>query len=156
MNCHTVQNLISTYIDCELDAEEKREVRKHLFSCAECNTVYQELQKLKKYLENSEPPAFNFDPLSDLYARLELEKHTIVQRPELHFWLPRFLVTAACVSLFFLSALTLFPVTDKKSNSVANQESFYDSRQDFSEDTFDRNFSFDRSVTVYQASAILP
>lgn len=156
MNCHTVQNLLSTYIDCELDAEVKREIRQHLFSCIDCNTAYLELQGLKKCLENSELPSFEFDPLTSLYSRLEEEKRTIVQRPEVILWGPRFLVAAACVSVFFISALSLFPLANKN-NSLAVKNSYYDeTNRDLSGGTFDRNFSFDRSVTVYQASAIWP
>ncbi|HYH03679.1 MAG TPA: zf-HC2 domain-containing protein [Bacillota bacterium] len=155
MNCHTVQNLISTYIDCELDAELKREVRKHLFECTECNIAYLELQRLKNCLESAEPPGVEFDSLASLYARLDEEKRTIVQRPEIILWGPRLLVAAACASLFFLSALSLFPLTNKN-NSLAAEDHYYESNREVSEGTFDRNFSFDRSVTVYQASVLLP
>ena len=155
MNCHTVQNLISVYIDCELDAELKREVRRHLFECAECNTTYQELQYLKKCLESDEPPAVEFDALASLYARLEEEKRTIIQRPEFILWGPRLLIAAACAGLFFLYALSLFPLANK-ANSLASEKPYYESNREYSQGSFDRNFSFDRSVTVYQASALLP
>ena len=34
MNCHRVQKLLSSYLDQELSAEERREIRRHLFGCS--------------------------------------------------------------------------------------------------------------------------
>jgi predicted anti-sigma-YlaC factor YlaD len=153
MNCHTVQNFISAFIDCELDSEIKREIRRHLFSCPDCNAVYQGLQNIKKCLENLDEPALTIDPVHQLFERLEVEKHMLIQRPIFMIWGPRLLVTAVCVGIFFLSALTFFPLSPKNV-SLANQDQINDNLG--SHDSFDRNFSFDQSVTVYQASAILP
>lgn len=155
MNCHTVQNFLSAFIDCELDGELKREIRKHLFSCSECSSVYQELQNVKNCLESLDEPLPESDQLSQLFNRLEVEKHMLIHRPSLLIWGPRLLVTAACLGIFFLSALTFFPLSSPESDgSLANQESVtatFDTPE-----IYDRNFSFDKSVTVYQASAILP
>jgi anti-sigma factor RsiW len=153
MNCHTAQNLMSAFIDCELDAELKREIRKHLFSCPDCQVVFEELQNVKNCLENLEEPLLPLEPLNDLFARIKTEKYALIQRPFLIMWGPRMLVTAACVGLFFLTALTLFPLTPKTA-SLANQPQLNDHSD--SRRGYDRNFSFDQSVTVYQASAILP
>jgi anti-sigma factor RsiW len=81
MNCHTVQNFLSALIDCELDHELKREIRKHLFSCPECSAVYQELQNVKNCLENLDEPSLTDDPLNQLFERLKVEKHMLIQRP---------------------------------------------------------------------------
>jgi anti-sigma factor RsiW len=153
MNCHTVQNFISAFIDCELDSELKREIRKHLYSCPECGAVYQELQSVKNCLENLDEPVPAVEPLHQLFERLEMEKHMLIRRPSLMIWGPRLLVTAACIGAFFLSALTLFPLSPQN-GPLANQEQISDNVG--SRSSFDRNFSFDQSVTVYQASAILP
>jgi anti-sigma factor RsiW len=154
MNCHTVQNFLSALIDCELDHELKREVRKHLFSCPECNAVYLELQNVKNCLESLDEPDLPDDPLNQLFERLKVEKRMLIRRPSLVFWGPRLLVTATCIGVFFLSALAFFPLSSPKNASLANQGQISDNLGP--SDSFDRNFSFDQSVTVYQASAILP
>jgi hypothetical protein len=154
MNCHTVQNFLSAFIDCELDGELKREIRKHLFSCQECSAIYQELQNVKTCLESIDEPLPGSDQLRQLFNRLEIEKHMLIRRPSLVIWGPRLLVTAACLGVFFLSALTFFPLSPKSNVSLANQEPISDHFAPYG--SYDRNFSFDQSVTVYQASAILP
>jgi len=154
MNCHTVQNFLSALIDCELDHELKREVRKHLFSCPECSAVYQELQNVKNCLESLDEPGLTDDPLNQLFERLKVEKRMLIHRPSFVIWGPRLLVTATCVGVFFLSALAFFPLASPKNASLANQGQISDNLD--SRESFDRNFSFDQSVTVYQASAILP
>jgi hypothetical protein len=152
MNCHNVQNLISAYLDCELDAELKRELRKHLFSCPECGAVYAELQHLKTCMENLEPDGPQFDSLGSLYLRITEEKHALVQNPACLVWGPRVIITAACLGLFFFSALKFFPSV----NSSGQFAQISHPAPSDTEATFDRNFSFDQSVTVYQASAVLP
>jgi hypothetical protein len=152
MNCQNVQNMISAYLDCELDAELKRELRKHLFSCPECGKVYAELQQLKTCMGNLEQAGPEFDCLDSIYLRLTEEKHTLVQNPVWQVWGPRVIITAACVGLFFFSALKFFPM-DGSNGQLAQIDN---SNSNDSVVTFDRNFSFDQSVTVYQASVILP
>jgi hypothetical protein len=151
MNCHNVQNLISAYLDCELDVELKRELRRHLFSCPECSAVYAELQQLKTCMENLEQDGPKVDILGDLYLRLTEEKHMLVQNPAWLMWGPRVIITAACLGLFFFSALKFFPAQNPSGQFAQINHSTHDATA-----TFDRNFSFDQSVTVYQASAVLP
>jgi hypothetical protein len=153
MNCHNAQNLISAYLDCELDAELKRELRKHLFSCPECDAVYTEMQQLKNCMENLEQAGPEVDCLGSLYMRLTDEKHVLVKNPVWLIWGPRVIITAACIGLFFFSALKFFPMENHNDQLV--QIDHPDSSNDAAT-TFDRNFSFDQSVTVYQASVILP
>jgi anti-sigma factor RsiW len=155
MNCHTVQNFLSAFIDCELDNELKREIRRHLFSCPECNVVYQELQNVKNCLECLDEPALEGDQLSRLFARLDGEKRLFIRQPSLAVWGPRLLVTAACVGIFFLTAVSFFPAASSNNATLANRSQSSDNYGS-SESFFDRSFSCDQSITVYQASAILP
>jgi anti-sigma factor RsiW len=154
MNCHTVQNFLSAFIDCELDSELRREIRRHLFSCPECNAVYQELQNVKNCLECLDEPTPEYDQLSHLFARLKTEKCLFVQQPSLMIWGPRLLVTAACIGIFFLAAVSFFPAASSNNASLANRDQIHDHYD--AADSFDRSFSFDQSITVYQASALLP
>jgi hypothetical protein len=156
MNCHTVQNFLSAFIDCELDSELKREIRKHLFSCPECSAVYQELQNVKTCLESLDEPVLELDQFSQLFSRLKAEKHMLIYRPSLILWGPRLLVTAACVGIFFLSALTFFPLSSKNNNAASLANRNPGNNHFEAQDSFDRSFSFDQSVTIFQASAILP
>lgn len=152
MNCQTAQNLLSAYIDCELDLEQKRELRNHLFICTECNIEYEQLSHLKSLMENIYQEPAGFDPLSTLYNRLETEKQSLLlPQTGRFFWNNRLLLIAACFAAFFLSTFMLFPATSQENMSIANK----DKKLNYT-DSYDQNFSIDQSVNVYQASLILP
>lgn len=104
MNCHRVQNLLSSYLDQELSAEERREIRRHLFHCAPCSLLYDELTLVKDSLENLEPPAAEDDLLKKvhLYQEGRLLKQTFL-------WGRRLVMTAAWILLFLFTSLLLFP-----------------------------------------------
>ncbi len=180
MNCSHVQNLISAFMDCELDAEEKRELRQHLFTCPECSIIYQELINLKNCLQNLAPEPLSFDPVGNLHLRLVNEEHSLIRQVGKFFWFSRAGLVTACLSVFFLSTWVLFPTNNQASqnaaahsarNSVLNETDYnstfkatsISNRRRNSEVTvkpvsisWDQNFSIDQSVTIYQASLILP
>lgn len=104
MNCHRVQNLLSSYLDQELSAEERREIRKHLFVCAPCSRLFDELTLIKDSLESLEPPVISGDLLRKvhLYREGRLLQETFL-------WGKRLAMTAAWILLFLLTAFLLFP-----------------------------------------------
>jgi anti-sigma factor RsiW len=149
MNCHYAQNLISAFIDRELDADEKRELRKHLVECSECNLEYQYFLRLKNCLENIRQEPCSFDPILSFRARLATET-VILPRSSSLLWAGRMGLVAAGLLLFFLSTAALFP-SDPKSQ-------FYTARRDSlaTPASFDQNITIDQPVTIYQASSVLP
>lgn len=150
MNCHYTQNLISAFIDHELDSEEKRELRKHLISCAECNTEYQNLMRLKNCLENLAPVNCSFDAAISLRTRLTCETQEFLPSPLRLIFIGRISMVAAGLLLFFLSTSALFPSRTSSSN-LANRRSVF-----LNPVAYDQNIAIDQSVTIYQASSILP
>lgn len=50
MRCEDIREIISLYIDDELNEEECNEIKKHLQSCEECNREYEDLLTIKKLL----------------------------------------------------------------------------------------------------------
>jgi hypothetical protein len=152
MNCHFSQTLISAFIDRELDAEEKRELRRHLFSCTECNLEYEEFQKLKSCLENLTQEPFTFDLVDRFRSRLVTEERSVFSAASRLFWFSRLSIVGACLVIFFISTLMLFPVNQDSDISLARGPKAPPSVPG----SLDQNFSLDQSVTVYQASFILP
>ncbi len=108
MNCHRVQNLLSAYLDQELSSEERRLVRNHIFHCPVCSESYEELNTLKNYLGNLEPPTP--EPQSILNFSLMFPES---MDPHYHtlFWGKRLLLTGSCIFLFLVTSFSLFPVT---------------------------------------------
>jgi len=149
MNCLTVRNLISAYIDCELDPEQKREFRNHLFHCPECNEEYEQLMSIKNCLENSCQEPVDFNLLEALYARIEEEKLAITPQTDGFYWGSRILMTAACLTAFFLTTFMLFPMKQK---STAQTNLSFSSPGIM----MDQNITIDQPVNVYQASWVLP
>lgn len=168
MNCPHVQNVISAFIDCELDVEEKRELRQHLFSCPECNNDYEDLLQIKECLQNIAAVSLHFDPLEDLRMRLSAEEHSFIRHAGKFFWLGRAGLVAACLSAFFLSTYFLFPGgSPGAANLTANDPARNRSQQTrafanpatpprTNPSAYDMDFSIDQPVTVYQASFMFP
>lgn len=150
MNCQTAQNLISAFIDCELDVDQKRELRNHIFNCRDCYYEYEQMSQFKNVMENIYQEPVAFDTLTKLYARLEVERISILSPTNRFFWNNRLLLMTACLLFFFVSTFLLFPNTSKSNFRLANQKTTNLS------DSYDQNFSIDQSVNVYQASFILP
>ncbi|HBF35792.1 MAG TPA: hypothetical protein DDW50_00545 [Firmicutes bacterium] len=152
MNCQHAQNLISSFIDRELSADETRELRKHLFNCSECEIEYQELLHIKDFLENVIQEPFDFDPLESLHSRLLKEEDSFFPFPSQKIWIRRLGIVAACFVIYFVTSNILFPSHGNTSPQMSIQRSEFKT----SPVAWDQNISIDQSVSVYQASLILP
>ncbi len=172
MNCNHVQNMLSAFIDDELSAQEKRELRHHLFLCSECHSEYQNLLMIKDCLNNLNQEQCNYDPLVGFKLRIAAAEHSFFQESTRFLMLGRFGLVTGCVTLFFFSTVALFPnnhshnkvaqyvTTVEKSvpsakSIIVNQIGLSTKDEDLI-DSIDQNFSLDEPVTVYQASSILP
>lgn len=172
MNCNHVQNLLSAFIDDELSAPEKRELRSHLFFCSECHSEYQNLLSIKDCLNNLNPEQCNYEPLIAFRLRVADAEHSFFQETNRFLMLGRLGLVTGCITLFFFSTVALFP-----NGSSRNQLSQYtpqlgdrtpsakairvnqiqiEGTVENAIDSIDQNFSLDEPVTVYQASSILP
>lgn len=175
MNCNHVQNLISAFIDDELSADEKRDLRHHLYFCPECHSEYENLLKLKDCLSNLNQEDCNYDLLASFKLRVAEAEHSFFQETNRFLMLGRLGLVAGCVTLFFFSTIALFPngpssgqlaqtpqpvelapsVNSVTVNQIETSVSIDDLIDD-GIDSGDQDFSMDEPVTVYQASSILP
>lgn len=172
MNCNHVQNLLSAFIDEELAAEEKRELRSHLFFCAECYSEYKNLLNIKDCLNNINHERCNYDSLVGFRLRLAAAEHSFFQETNRFLILGRLGLVTGCVTLFFFSTVALFPNSSSRNqlaqytpppdklapstkSITVNQVELSTAVED-ALDSVDQNFSLDEPVTVYQASSILP
>ncbi|HEX3043842.1 MAG TPA: zf-HC2 domain-containing protein [Bacillota bacterium] len=153
MNCNSVQNLISAYIDCELDAREKREFRLHLCTCSECTNEYQEILALKDFLQNIAAEPVSFDPLSRLKGRLENEDRSLIRQVGKVFWFGRVGVVTACLGVFFAITWIFYPVDEGANRNMADN---HIKNLSISPVSFDQNLTVDQSISVYQASYVVP
>lgn len=152
MNCQHAQNLISPFIDRELSPEETRELRKHLFSCCECESEYKELLHIKEFLENVIQEPLDFDPLKNLHSRLANEEDSILSFSNHRIWIRRLGIVAACFVIYFVTSALLFP----DNRNAIPQLSVKNSQLKNAPVAWDQNISIDQSVSVYQASLVLP
>lgn len=152
MNCQHAQNLISSFIDRELSAEETRELRKHLFSCSECENEYQELLHIKEFLENVIQEPLDFDPLKNLHSRLVNEEDSFLSFSNHRIWIRRLGIVAACFVIYFVTSTILFP----DNRNAIPQLSVKRSQLKNAPVAWDQNIAIDQSVSVYQASLVLP
>lgn len=170
MNCNHVQNLLSAFIDDELSAQEKRELRRHLFLCSECHSEYQSLMRVKECLNNLNQICFDYDSLAGLKVRINETEHSFFQETSRFWILGRLGLVTGCVTLFFFSTIALFPknsadgqlaqsprlITEYSVTAESVEQP--ETATTTIESSFDpsiRNFSLDEPVTVYQASSII-
>jgi len=66
MNCKTVQNQLSAYLDSELSGNEMLAMRQHISGCETCQEEEQSLRSLKRMLASTRAP----EPSDDLADRL--------------------------------------------------------------------------------------
>ena len=151
MNCQHAQNLISSFIDRELSADETRELRRHLFSCPECDREHQELLRLKNYLENITQEPYNFDSVQCLRSRLLEEEYSFLPPSNKKVWIRRVSLVAACFAIYLATSALLFPTNRNNPELVIRR-----SELNSTPVSWDQNFSIDQSVSVNQASLILP
>lgn len=71
MNCRTVQNNLSAYLDRELSGEEMLAMRAHLCECCACHQEEQAMRALKALLSGLPVP----EPTSNLEERLIATVH---------------------------------------------------------------------------------
>ncbi len=152
MNCQHTQNLISSFIDHELSADETRELRRHLFTCSECENEYQELLHIKEILENVIQEPLEFDPLKNLHSRLVNEEDSFLSFSNHKIWIRRLGIVTACFVIYFVTSAILFP----DNRNAIPQLSAKRSQLKSTPVAWDQNISIDQSVSVYQASLILP
>lgn len=106
MDCNSINNMLSAFLDEELGPEERRIVRQHLFGCTQCQNSLRELKQLHRMLGSMEsvvPPVDFADEL-----RREVMQPTVRLIPGSR-WVPVGIWTlaaaAAVSSLFFIGSL---------------------------------------------------
>lgn len=80
MNCKTVQNRLSSYLDRELPANDLMEVRAHLHDCAACQEEERALRSLKSILSGARTPEPPADLAERLTAAVMAEREPVVSR----------------------------------------------------------------------------
>lgn len=108
MNCFRVQSLLSAYIDQELNAEDRRQIRTHIFNCPECSRETESLQAVKNVMGRLSAPE---TPHNVLFLVRQEVNGVNVQWSASHSYFDgrHLMMTAACVSLFLVTSLLLFP-----------------------------------------------
>lgn len=152
MNCNHTQNLLSAYIDHELNFEERRELRLHLLNCAECYRQYEELAFFKNNLENLTPAEMTFDVLGNLKARIQTEERSIWHQVNHLFWPRHISLVFVCLTVFVISSFLLFPTRKANLPNFATQTDSWDLGQA----SFDQNLTIDQPVTVFHVSSVFP
>jgi len=120
MDCDKLKDLISLYIDDELDENEKKLVEDHINNCEDCRKYLEEYKKIRKVLHEmpeEEPPKGYCDRL---HAKLMKEKKA--NKSKFMFkWIKYGSIAAALVIVIFAvyMAPNLRMGSSKSQNSVA-------------------------------------
>lgn len=119
MNCKSVQNHLSAYIDGELAGSEMLVVRQHVLECAACSGEAEEIRRLKALIANTNqctPPA---DFEERLVAHVfRAEKARAASGWRAHIGLAGVAVAAAAAA-FFVASQVSGPVKQPSANDVA-------------------------------------
>ena len=112
MNCRKVQSLISAYVDSELPGVEMLAVRQHLSDCAECNSEFEALLRIKRAYGRLSPGIPSPALTLRIYQELDQLSHPHQERgvasPKKRFtFFPGRLRFAAASVAMFAALLTL-------------------------------------------------
>jgi anti-sigma factor RsiW len=112
MNCRKVQSLISAYVDSELPGVEMLAVRQHLSDCAECNSEFEALLRIKRAYGRLSPgipsPALTLRIYQELDQLSHPHHEQVVASPKKRFtFFPGRLRFAAASVAMFAALLTL-------------------------------------------------
>ena len=77
MNCASARDLIESYLDDELDAGLRTEVRNHLSTCSSCAEIHARLRELQVNIRSQAP---YYDPPADLRRRVQTALALVANR----------------------------------------------------------------------------
>jgi anti-sigma factor RsiW len=121
MNCLRVQSLLSAYLDQELNPDERRMVRTHLFQCSVCDHEFQTLSALKQVmgrLSSPIPPQSAAELFHQHVHGFGLASYSSASA---FFNLRHLSLTAACFSMFLLTSVLIFPQQEIPSGMVTKE-----------------------------------
>ena len=121
MNCLRVQSLLSAYLDQELNPEERRLVRTHLFQCPICDQEFQTLSALKQVMGRLTSPNSPQCAVQLFHQRVNGYGFTSHSSTSTFFDLRHLSLTAACFSLFLLTSVWIFPQQEVSSGLITNE-----------------------------------
>jgi len=102
MNCKSVQNRLSAYLDRELGGDELLQMRAHMSTCRDCRAEVEGLRSLKSLLGGIQCP----EPPADLAERLTQNiRRRSFEEPKRSFRMSAFMfagVTACSMAATFL------------------------------------------------------
>lgn len=111
MDCRVAQELISPYIDGELDREEARQLEAHIESCSECRQRFGQIKAVVQMVGVLEKEELPDGFLDRLQARLEAEQVTgMIHRKHSRFsrWIKWVgIAAAAAIIVLAIRALSL-------------------------------------------------
>ncbi len=109
-NCYHYEELISKYIENELNSEAKQQFDKHLFECSNCASKVKHFKALRSSLASLPAAKVSFDFDDMLRARIHLEQRQEKRRREslLFSWKVRGPLFGLSAALVIFILLTVF------------------------------------------------
>jgi anti-sigma factor RsiW len=111
MNCEEARHFIDTYLDGELDAARRAELKQHLAGCPSCQSVLEERRAFRAFFVAAVggyrgPPQLEAKVLAAV-RRVSTRKFSL-------WWQPWIYATAVVVVSVFLALRILFPDAEKE------------------------------------------
>ncbi|AIE84943.1 anti-sigma factor family protein [Fimbriimonas ginsengisoli] len=117
MNCKSVQNQLSAYLDREVAGDEMLAIRAHLHDCDECRDEAEALKMLKRMLTESPVPEPSADFADRLCAAVLSSRTSMdVEKRDNRITLRASLITFSSVAAFSM-ALTFAALTNSRPGS---------------------------------------
>jgi len=90
MKCKNIQNLLSAYLDNNINQNKKNLIEQHLQNCTECSTGLSFLKQTKNILSNLTPVKLPENFTLELQQKLEYfkkEQESMLENYNLFFWI---------------------------------------------------------------------
>lgn len=116
MSCHTAQELIHGYIDCELDGQQTAEIERHIHECKGCGGIYRNQLTLSSALRDT---TLYFKAPEDLKRRIRtsLQIEAKTETTNKHFGWGWSLMAASLAVVLIATTLWKFAPSFRASSS---------------------------------------
>lgn len=108
MNCKELEDLLSPYLDGELDASQRSSVEQHLGDCPDCKRALADLGAMHEALQ---APALRYHASDTLQQRLKIKLRDADAREQRSVW-PRWAAVAATVVIAAALTWNFLPRSD--------------------------------------------
>jgi len=120
MQCDTIKEMLSDYIDDTIDPDVKLQIKEHLEACPACNTLIQQVKVITNRLNHAQSIKTSADFDKNLRARIMGSDKTNTSTVPVRRMIYGLSGLTAAVAVYFITTSTLFTETNPDQVTPSN------------------------------------